>query len=243
MLEQSQKFYVDFFSEDTHLTYDTQERYQVIYQLIMNLGADDRSSVLEIGSGSGRISQFLAQRFQTCVTIDIIQSQLLRKVLRQYHNLSFAQAALPYLPFPENSFDLVIFSEVLEHLETDVQQIALHDIARVLVPGGRCILSTPNLQSFYEKTKRALRYIRSDKKMTRGGQLVENYLAADDLRAMLTADFQIEKKGGSYYLIPPKTIFEKFDVVKNVSHYIGTMGWLSNYGLYQYYVLKTNKLQ
>jgi len=45
------------------------------------------------------------------------------------------------LPFEENEFDLVIVSEVLEHLRRDVD--ALEHIARVLKPNGKLIVSLP----------------------------------------------------------------------------------------------------
>lgn len=47
------------------------------------------------------------------------------------------------LPFPGASFDVVIATEVLEHLPTQVPLYA--EIARILKPGGSCILSTPNI--------------------------------------------------------------------------------------------------
>jgi len=48
------------------------------------------------------------------------------------------------LPFPDNSFDLVLFSEVLEHL-TFCPRTIFREISRVLRPEGKIILTTPNL--------------------------------------------------------------------------------------------------
>jgi SAM-dependent methyltransferase len=47
------------------------------------------------------------------------------------------------LPFPDDSFDLVFMTEVLEHLVKPDQAIA--DVRRVLKLGGHLVLSTPNL--------------------------------------------------------------------------------------------------
>ena len=43
------------------------------------------------------------------------------------------------LPFPDNSFDCIITSEVLEHIQDDVA--ALHELSRVLKPGGRLLFA------------------------------------------------------------------------------------------------------
>ena len=47
------------------------------------------------------------------------------------------------LPYPDQSFDLVVLTEVIEHLEN--HRAALGEVARVLRPGGHLILTTPNI--------------------------------------------------------------------------------------------------
>lgn len=48
-----------------------------------------------------------------------------------------------HLPFPDNFFDTVIASEILEHLKDDKK--ALKEIKRVLKPQGAFLVSVPNL--------------------------------------------------------------------------------------------------
>jgi SAM-dependent methyltransferase len=48
------------------------------------------------------------------------------------------------IPFADNSFEFVVFSEVVEHLQSDRVISALKEINRVLVPGGVLVISTPN---------------------------------------------------------------------------------------------------
>ncbi len=50
------------------------------------------------------------------------------------------------LPFSDHTFDLVIMNELFEHLR--IQPIfTLEEVLRVLKPGGRLLVSTPNLRS------------------------------------------------------------------------------------------------
>lgn len=54
------------------------------------------------------------------------------------------QADLCDLPFPAQSFDLVIASHVLEHIKDDAK--ALSEIRRILKPGGIAVLPVPTTQ-------------------------------------------------------------------------------------------------
>jgi SAM-dependent methyltransferase len=49
-----------------------------------------------------------------------------------------------FLPFKDEAFNQVVFADVIEHLPRDTERIALSEIWRVLRPGGRLLLSTPN---------------------------------------------------------------------------------------------------
>jgi len=49
-------------------------------------------------------------------------------------------------PYPDELFDLIIFTEVLEHISRDPMH-TLSEINRVTQPGGRLLLSTPNCAS------------------------------------------------------------------------------------------------
>jgi SAM-dependent methyltransferase len=53
-------------------------------------------------------------------------------------------------PYPEQSFDLIFFSEVIEHLANPPID-ALRDIGSRLVPGGYLVITTPN--QFYLKSR------------------------------------------------------------------------------------------
>jgi ubiquinone/menaquinone biosynthesis C-methylase UbiE len=48
------------------------------------------------------------------------------------------------LPYGDRSFDAVLCTDVLEHIEPDRQSQVLGEVARVLAPGGRFCMTTPN---------------------------------------------------------------------------------------------------
>ena len=50
-------------------------------------------------------------------------------------------------PFPDNHFDVVLFTEVIEHLKEDPMH-AMSEINRVLKPQGHLLLTTPNIASW-----------------------------------------------------------------------------------------------
>lgn len=52
-------------------------------------------------------------------------------------------AAGEYLPYPADSFDLILSHEVLEHVADDCQSVA--EMVRVLKPGGRAVIFVPNI--------------------------------------------------------------------------------------------------
>jgi len=56
------------------------------------------------------------------------------------------------LPFPENQFDFVTYTDVMEHHSFSPKRV-LREIHRVLVPGGRVIVVTPNHASLYNRLK------------------------------------------------------------------------------------------
>ena len=49
------------------------------------------------------------------------------------------------MPFDDNTFDAVLFTEVLEHVGITHPRIIIEEISRVLKPGGVVIFSTPNV--------------------------------------------------------------------------------------------------
>jgi predicted SAM-dependent methyltransferase len=110
---------------------------------------------LDVGCGSALYGDLFPHR----ITLDIEQRKNVAvDVIGDAHNLSL---------FPQESFDVVLCTEVLEHLHTPAQAIA--EFHRVLKPGGTLLLTTrfvfplhdtPN--DYYRYTKYGLEYLLRD---------------------------------------------------------------------------------
>lgn len=100
--------------------------------------------VLEPGCGEGRGIELLADKSGSYLALDKIQA-VIDKLKPRFPQVEFRQAHFP--PFSEigdGSFDVVISFQVIEHLKDD--HGFLSEIHRVLRPGGKALISTPNIK-------------------------------------------------------------------------------------------------
>jgi len=56
------------------------------------------------------------------------------------------------MPFEDNYFNIVIFTEVLEHLLA-VPNTILEEVRRIMLPHGKLILSVPNIAALYQRIR------------------------------------------------------------------------------------------
>ncbi len=99
---------------------------------------DKISSVLEIGSGRGDQAAVLAKTFSHVIASDVDVSSLQRPYVTPVVACS-AEA----LCFPDDSFDLILSSNVIEHIPDKV--LALREMKRTLRPGGIMVHVVPTL--------------------------------------------------------------------------------------------------
>lgn len=107
--------------------------------------ADSINKILEIGAGEGHISQFLVDAFREkdIVLSDIFQERLdlAKNRLEAFSNLTFKIEDICNLSFKDNSLDLIVCCEVLEHIPNFEK--GLTEINRVLKKDGHLLLSVP----------------------------------------------------------------------------------------------------
>lgn len=95
--------------------------------------------VLEIGTGAGYGIEVAAPRARRFVTLDKHRPD---PGLLRLPNVEFHRAAVPPLAFGDAEFDFVISFQVIEHIRRDATLV--REAHRVLRPGGRFIVTTPN---------------------------------------------------------------------------------------------------
>ena len=132
-----------------HTRYYEMRRYEWIWQLLPR--DVHAAKVLDAGCGDGYILQETAKRWRGAGArffgMDISFYKTARAQQRLGASAHINVANLERTPFPDNTFDLIVCTEVLEHL-LHVQP-GITELWRILKPGGRLLLSTPSRHPVY----------------------------------------------------------------------------------------------
>ncbi len=131
--------------------FDGVRRYEQISRVVQQLGA---GKILDIGCGDGRLARAIRAKSPEAVVhgCDISKAALARSegLDRQYAVDLNGEG----LPEADDSFDLLLASEVIEHLIRP--DLALAEFRRVLRPGGHVVVTVPNV-AFWRFRLQALR--------------------------------------------------------------------------------------
>ena len=132
--------------------------------------------VLEIGTGMGYGVDVIAPAAKSFTTIDKNVPEFENELPA---NAKFRQMVVPPLNFADESFDYVVSFQVIEHIEQDADFV--REVSRVLRPGGKFIVSTPN----------------APMSLTRNPWHVREY-KADELESLLKGGFSSVERMGVY---------------------------------------------
>lgn len=109
--------------------------------VLAHASAEDR--VLDLGAGAGIVKELdLRGRVGRICGIDL-DPRVLENPLLDEGRLANAGS----IPYPDQSFEVVFSSNVLEHLADPVE--VFREVRRVLVPGGLFIAKTPNRWHYF----------------------------------------------------------------------------------------------
>ncbi len=102
--------------------------------------------ILDLGCGTGRNSNYLAERDNQVIGLDIaatalkIASERAKKAGLEEQTKYINQSIGKPLPFPDNHFDLVLDITASNSIKSSEREIYLKESSRVLKPGGFMIL-------------------------------------------------------------------------------------------------------
>jgi ArsR family transcriptional regulator len=110
---------------------------------IVELVGVEHRSLLDIGTGTGRMLLLLGQHAERAVGLDtshsmlaVARANLERAELR---HVDLRQGDIYSPPFDRASFELIVIHQVLHFLDDPAR--ALHEAARLLAPGGRLVIA------------------------------------------------------------------------------------------------------
>lgn len=110
----------------------------------LNIPKDAR--VLDLGTSTGTNLRMLREIGVTNVVGLDLSDEAIRfcgeKGLGMVH-----KGDITAIPFPSGSFDLVLATDIIEHVDAD--ETALSEIARVLKPSGKAIITVPAFESLW----------------------------------------------------------------------------------------------
>jgi len=164
-----------------------------------------------------------------CPGIRLVNAELSFGMLRGSRRLNpgedHVQTSLHELPFPDGSFDIIMSLETLEHVPDPL--LFLGELNRVLVPGGRLVMSLPpSLAEWTSVLNSILRF--------HHGEGPHRFLAPREVREMLAeTGFRLEDYRGTLFLPFEGEATERLD--RWIARRIGA-GPLGQLGLRCFYV-------
>ncbi len=123
--------------EPSYVWRDGQERR--LAMIVRGAGERITGNILENGCGVGMYIQHLDPLGGTVYGLEY---DFERANTAAANSKRIVNAAGEFLPLPSETFDLVVSHEVIEHVQDDIA--AMHEMIRVLRPGGRIVLFCPN---------------------------------------------------------------------------------------------------
>jgi SAM-dependent methyltransferase len=141
--------------------------------------------VLEVGSGTGNITQFLCAAGREVMATDIVISyrHALQRAFADHPNVSVEKFDITVKApdtFLADPFDSIVCLNVLEHIEDDL--FALEQMRDSLAPGGNLALLVPAHQLLYGEFDRAVGHFRRYAKAELADKLKKTGFAVREMK-------------------------------------------------------------
>ncbi len=140
-----------------HDTFSFRGQWRELRQRTANLARiQPGDAVLDVGCGTGTLAMEVARlvgRAGRVAGVDPGTEQIARaraKAAQRHVPIEFQIGVIEQLPFPDQTFDVVLSTLMMHHLPASLKRQGLAEIARVLKPGGRLVIA-----DFKRKQERA----------------------------------------------------------------------------------------
>jgi len=198
------------------------DRLQKIRRLLPETG-----KLLEIGAWDGTTGRFYKTTFKGKLYGIDISTETFKYAKKYFDELKECDLNSEKIPFPDNFFDVVICSEVIEHIyNTDRLLI---EIKRILKPSGILIISTPNLASFFNRIFilfgfQPLATEVSAKVSTYGNKFRKNLLPSGHIRNFTYKAFRDIIINNGFYIIKKKaSSISNNRIIKFIENFLGSI--------------------
>lgn len=183
--------------------------------------------ILDIGCGMGWLTKLLSN-YGEVMGVDLSVEQ----AKRLYPELRFTPANIITEDIKGEQFDIIVSSEVIEHLAEDDQRIFVNKVYDLLSKDGFLILTTPD-KAYSEKMLRAVPSLKYQL------QPIENWLDKTSLKSVLEPYFSVKcikyigfhsffiRKVGIQLLLPKVNLHKASDQVKRrESLFVRKLHWI-----------------
>ncbi len=98
-------------------------------------------SVCDLGAGTGWLSAYCVSKGSAVTAVDV--SQIALEQCHAVKEESRIHAYVPYTPLPDDEFSLVLACDLIAELPKEEHRLFVSEIARILHPDGKTLISTP----------------------------------------------------------------------------------------------------
>ena len=179
---------------------------------------DTASSLLDLGCGDGENLQWLRKYAKRIYASDYNSIRVNR--VRSFAEEQIYLADITNYPALDNSFEIVFFNHVLEHIPDHLQ--AISEVARITQPGGIVVLGIPNEGALFGKL--AYKFQPSSRKTT---DHVHFYTMPEILKLCEQTDLKVQETKYLGYGIPHWSLdshirkYKSFEsLFENIGRYI-----------------------
>lgn len=160
----SEMYNIGYFSKDDGIMAlkNMPEKRRIINKIANMVGDTKGKKILDIGCGTGEYLVAASENGFDVTGIDVDKS--ITDYVSKEYGFNVINTLLKEGTFEENSFDVVVLSHVIEHLE-DPNKI-ISTIYKILKPEGLFLMLTPNVNSFADDFFKIYSNIRYGKNIT-----------------------------------------------------------------------------